>query len=316
MDNAEMMARHTAVMEQIGAANGEKPKAAPAPIDKPAEPADNVEVTQADPADAARTDIPDGEEEHDEDSADSDGDDPTTPPRKPRASRKIGKLTKEKYEALRRADAAELRLQMMEQYLQSQQAPQQQPTQTLQTQTGAPTKEQFGYDEDAYQAARDQWVVQQAEARFEQKFQQREAQRQTEAQGSEFQAGIAALEQENPGAWTKAVSAQIVTTPAMDQAIFRCGKLGAKVGFYLATHPDEANAIARQHPIDQVAAIGEIRAAVKAAPAISPRPPKAVPAVSAPSAPLPSGSSTLKKSLENETIEEAAARIREWNRNH
>ncbi len=299
--------------EKLGLPKADEPPSDP-PLDNAPVEADADPTPEADPpADAApvEADTDSDEDEHDEDSAASDGDEPTAPrTQSRREQRRFNKLTREKYDALRERDALAVERAYLLQQIQ-QNAPRAADPPVHQGQATAPTLEQFGYDQDAYQDARDNWVVQQAEQRFEQKYQQREAQAQMEAQGNEFRKGIEALEKETPGAWNEAISAPIVTTPAMEQAIFQSGALGPRIGLYLARHPDEAQAIAHMHPLNQAVAIGEIRASFKAAPPVSAPPPRPVTVTRAPAppAPLPSGSSSVAKDWSKATLADHIAEV-------
>jgi len=312
MDNNEIATRHAAVLEQIGKANGEAPK----PIDNAPPQADITEQPDT-PVDTPTPPVETAEEEElEEELAPLDGDDPTAHRKQSaRLQKAINKKTREKYEAIRRADAAELKLQMAEQYIQSLQ-PQVQP-QNPQTPAvqGKPTRESCGYDEELYIESMADWKAEQKVQGIRQELTQQQAQRQMEEQGTRFNQRVAELEKKMPGAWQRATTAPLVTTPIMEQVIFH-SDVGPEVGVYLAEHLDDAQAISRLPPMQQAVAMGRIEAAVKAAPVAPPRPPKVLTAAPAPSAPLPSGSSASKKSLESETIEDAIQRIRQYSANH
>jgi hypothetical protein len=311
MDNNEIATRHAAVLESIGKANGEAPK----PIDNAPPQADITE--QPDTPVAAPVegqDDQDAEENDDADSADADGDEATAPKRKQsrREQKRFDRMTRDKYEAIRRADALELRLQLAEQYIQAQQPQQPGSTQAVH---GEPTLEQFGYDQEAFQKAERQWLITEAKKAARQEIEQEFTQRQIAEQGTRFNQRVAELEKKMPGAWQRATTAPLVTTPIMEQVIFH-SDVGPEVGVYLAEHLDDAQAISRLPPMQQAVAMGRIEAAVKAAPAAPPRPPKALTAAPAPSAPLPSGSSASKKKLEDQSIEDRIAAIRQYSANH
>jgi hypothetical protein len=262
------------------------------------------------------------EEDEEEELAPLDGDDPTAHRKQSaRLQKAINKKTREKYEAIRRADAAELRekmaeerAQQLEQYLRSLQPQQSQSPSTPAVQ-GEPTLEQFGYDQEAFQKAERQWLIGEAKKAARAEIEQELTQRQMQEQGTRFNQRVAELEKKMPGAWQRAIQAPLQTTPIIEQVIFQ-SDVGPEIGVYLADHLDEAQAITRLPPMQQAVAMGRIEAAVKAAPAAPPRPPKALTAAPAPSAPLPSGSSAAKKKLEDQSIEDRIAAIRQYSANH
>jgi len=315
MDNNEIATRHAAVLESIGKANGETPKVAEKPIDNAPLQAD---ITPQPHTTAAALvegqDDHDAEEDDDADSADADGEEPTAPKRKQsrREQRRFNQLTREKYEALRERDAAILRMELLAQQFQPPQTQQQVQQQAVQ---GEPTLEQFGYDEAQFRPAHTQWLIGEAKKAARAEIEQELTQRQMQEQGTRFNQRVTELEKKMPGAWKRATEAPLQTTPIIEQVIFH-SDVGPEIGVYLADHLDEAQAITRLPHMQQAVALGRIEAAVKAAPAAPPRPPKAVTAASAPSAPLPSGSSAIKKKLEDQTIEDRIAAIRQYSANH
>ncbi len=101
------------------------------------------------------------------------------------------------------------------------------------------------------------------------------------ARVSTFQAQIAELEQEQPGAWDEATSAPIATTPALLEALHESPK-GARIAHYLATHLDEAAAIARLSPLATAREIGRLEAQLSTPVVERPGPPKTVTKAPAP----------------------------------
>ncbi len=128
-------------------------------------------------------------------------------------------------------------------------------------------------------------------------------------QGTRFNQRVAELEKKMPGAWQRATTAPLQTTPIMEQVIFG-SDVGPEIGVYLADHLYEAQAISRLPPMQQAVALGRIEAAVKETPSAPPRPPVAVPRAPAPSGNLPSGSSTVVKSPDKMAMEDHIAAVR------
>lgn len=246
------------------------------------------------------------DDEDTEDSASSDGDDTTAPHRKPRrGSKRIDQLTREKHEERRAREAAEQRADWFEQKYQSTQQRQPEPTQQAH---GKPTLEAYGYDQEAYETARDTWVIDQAKQSWTQERQQeadsqRQQQRQTTLRGR-----IAAFEKEQPGGWEAAINAPYHTTPVILEAIQE-SEIGPKVAYYLSQHIDEAQAIAELAPFGQAIAMGRLEARLQATPAPQPRPQTTVSRAPAPATMVTSGSPS-GISPENMGIEDHIAAVR------
>jgi hypothetical protein len=287
-----------AVKDAAKAARTEAP-----PLDTPEESAEIAEQ----PEPKAPVAAPEEEEEHDEDSATSaDGDDPTARPRKNKGvGKRINELTREKHEALRRAEAVEQENAYFRQLVQQQQQGQQaqQPSQT-QAQ-GKPTLEAYGWDQEAYAEALTDWKVDQRFQALQQDQQRQQYQTQQQERQGKVQARIQALEQEAPGAWEAAISAPINYTPSMLEAIAE-SEIGPKVGYYLSQHLDEAAQISRLSPFAQAVAMGRVEAKLSTAP--PPKPATTVTRAPAPAPGLPAGTSATAKM---DSIEDHMQAVRE-----
>jgi hypothetical protein len=265
VDNSEEEA------EIVKPAEGTKP-------DAPAAPADDSE-----------------EEEHDEESATSDnGDDPTARPKKNKGvGKRINELTREKHEALRRAEAVEAENAYFRQLVQQQQ--QGQPPSQQQTPTqaqGKPTLEAYGWDQEAFAEALTDWKVDQRFQALQQESQQRQYQDKEQERAKKANEQIQALEQKMPGAWDRISHAPIDYKPPMVEFI-KDSDIGLDMGLYLADHLDEASQISRMSPFGQVRAMGRLEERLQSRP--SPQKPVTVTRAPAPAPGLPAGTSATAK---------------------
>jgi hypothetical protein len=253
-----------AAEERIVAASP-KPEPEPAPVIE--EPAQVVAETPAIEPPAA---VVEDHDDEDEESASSDnGADPTAPRKNKGVGKRINELTREKHEERRRAETAQAEANYWREIAQKAQ-PQAQAAQATPSQ-GKPTLEQYGNDWNAYEEARDQWVIEQAHQSFAKQHQQAEEVRQQQARQAKFQERLAAFEKEVPGGWQQAVSSPVETTPVMLEAIAE-SDIGPKLGYYLSQHLDEALTISRLPPMQQAVAMGRIEARLLSAPPPPPRP--------------------------------------------
>ncbi|MGX9958530.1 hypothetical protein ACW0US_07090 [Xanthomonas euvesicatoria] len=219
--------------------------------------------------------------------------------------KRIDELTREKYEALRRAEAAERRAQELEQQRQPQ-AASKDPAQS----DSRPTLEQFNYDQDAYLEALTDWRVNQKLSERDSQQQAQQKQRQEQERQREFQARLASFEAENPGKWGAAAKAPINFTEPMLEVI-ASSEVGPHIAVYLSENLDRADEISRMTPYAQAAALGRIEAAMSApvtAPVRQPTP-KTVTKAPPPVTTL-SGSPAVVKSLDDMSMAEYDAQRR------
>jgi len=215
------------------------------------------EVVEAPPAIAppAAVAVEDHDDDEHEDSAASDnGADPTAPRKNKGVGKRINELTREKHEERRRAEQAQAEANYWREQAQRAQ-PQAAPAPTQPQ--GKPTLEQYGNDWNAYEEARDQWVMNQAVERVSQERQRWEQEAQQRSRQAKFQERVAAFEREVPGGWQQAVSAPVETTQVMLETIAE-SEIGPKIGYYLSQNLDEALSISRLPPLQQAVAMGRI----------------------------------------------------------
>lgn len=225
------------------------------------------------------------------DSAASDGNDAPAQRQNKGVGKRINELTREKYEAIRRAEAAELRAQELE----KQRQPQAAGKDSVQSDS-RPTLDQFNYDQDAYLEALTDWRVNQRLSERDSQQQVQQKQHQEQERQREFQGRLASFEAENPGKWEAATKAPINFTEPMLEVI-ASSDVGPRIAVYLAENLDRADEISRMTPYAQAAALGRIEASMSAPkPAHIPPPPKTVTRAPAPP-PTVSGGSVVRKDL-------------------
>lgn len=247
------------------------------------------------------------EAEHEEEaSAASEGNDAPDGARKNKGvGKRINELTREKYEYLRRAEAAERRLQEVEQG----RAPAQPPANGASTSDdGRPTREQFDFDEDAYIEALTDWKVKKAVGDTAQKTA-------GEAKAKVVEERIAKFAEANPEAWHEAITAPVTYTETMLAAVAESDVM-PQIGVYLAQHLDEAHAISQKSPVEQIKAIARIEDGIRAqssAPAAAATTARVEPPKKLTNTPPPpktlQGAAPAEKSLDDMSTEE---RIAHW----
>lgn len=165
--------------------------------------------------------------------------------------KRINELTREKYEAMRRAEALEQRLREMEAQAQPQ----------AQTRD-KPTLESCNYDPEAFAEAVAEWKIEQTLSNREAQYREAQRRKSLEAKAQEFSNKVAELETLSPGAWERAVNAPIVTTEPMIEVI-RESDVGPHIAVWLADNLDEADAIAKMPPFRAAARLGQIEAQIR-----------------------------------------------------
>jgi hypothetical protein len=174
--------------------------------------------------------------------------------------RRIDKITRQKYEAERRAEALEAQLQQRP-------APQAQP----QANAEKPTLEQFDYDDAAYIEALTDWKLEQkltaerkqnAEAQRrsqqEQVYQDFESKRQaTLTQGVTKYEDFEEVVIDNP---------EVVITPQMAD-IITDSEIGHEIAYYLGSNTAESESISKLSPLKQAAAIAKLENKLASKPA-------------------------------------------------
>lgn len=249
-----------ALAAEITASRAPKEEPTPEPVKAEApEPEKSEPAPQEAPAPVEAVD--DGEPEE---ATPSPADPPQPRTKKPGVHQRIDEITREKYEERRaKEQALQEAAYWREQAQRTQTAPQ-----APKPQEGRPTPDQFT-DWNDYETARDAWLIKEAKQSWTAEQTQAETQRQQQERQRKFQERVAKFEQEVPGGWQVAVSAPFEPTPAMLEVIAE-SDIGPRIAHYLATHLDEAHALARQGQYAQAAALGRIEAKLSAPPPLPP----------------------------------------------
>lgn len=238
------------------------------------EPAAEVEVETAEPTEEQQAAPQEDAEVDAEDTATSDRDDAPASDgkRKPGVHNRIDQLTREKYEAARRAEAAERQLAEMQEAIARSQQSRQQESQEK-------TLEDFNFDHDAYMQYREDRIAERTIQQFEQRQIEREQQRVAQEQRSAFESRVAAFEASNPGQWEQAITAPINYTEPMLQVV-QSSENGPSIAAHLARNLDLADQISRMTPYAAAAALGRIEAEITApkTPVVTPKPVTKTPA--------------------------------------
>jgi hypothetical protein len=179
------------------------------------------------------------------------------------------------------AERAELQRRVAE--LESRQSPPQQRTQTQQADTG-PTLEQYGYDLNAFQQARDAWVLEQAEKRFTTNAQQRAAQAREQETWQSYESRMAEFAEETPDFYEVVGSIDPQFLPMSLQAAIAKHPNGPAIAYHLGTNDEALWNLASIREDLLPAAVQRLAARLGAAPA-APQP-TAAPVAPAPTKPL------------------------------
>ncbi|GEM_PF-1568400 len=255
--------------------------------DTPADEQGNAAATDDDGQQADAT-------EDSEDSAASDGNGAPAQRQNKGVGKRINELTREKYEAIRRAEAAERRAQELEQQRQSSAGKPASPKPDAQNQR--PTLADHDFDQDKYLEALADWRVSQKLAERESQEQERQKQSQEQEIAQQFQGRLSDYQAANPGKWEAAVQAPINVTPPMMEVI-ATSDVGPQIAVYLAENLDRADEISRMTPYAAAAALGRIEASLSAKPTTPPpSPPKSVTKAPPPVSTV-SGGSVVRKDL-------------------
>lgn len=226
------------------------------------------------------------------DSAASDGDDAPAQRQNKGVGKRINELTREKYEAIRRAEAAERRAQELE----AKSQPQAKEGAPRAQGDGKPKIEDFDFDHEAYVEALTDWRFNQKLAERETSANEQQKQAQEQERAQQFHERLSAFQAANPGKWEAATQAPVNFTPPMLEVI-ASSDIGPQIAVYLTENLDRADEISRMTPYAAAAALGRLEAAM-APPKASAPPPKPTSVTKAP--PPPStvgGSSVVRKDL-------------------
>jgi len=168
--------------------------------------------------------------------------------------KRINELTREKYEAIRKAEALEARLREVE-------AAKAEAAAAVPTRN-KPTLESCNYDPEAFAEAVAEWKIEQTFAAREAKAREYQQRTAAEERAAKFSSKVQELEAISPGAWQRAVTAPINPTPAMLEVIQE-SEVGPHIGVWLADNLDEAEQISRMNPLRAAARLGQIEAQIR-----------------------------------------------------
>ena len=193
------------------------------------------------------------------------GDAKPSEPVRDKVQERFDKLTKDKYDALRRADQLEYRLQQLE-------AAREAKTEPV-APVKAPTLESVGYDEGKYQAAVIEFARAEARAAALAEIQSHTQKQQQQSKQSEFEKRQAAFASETPEYVEKVLQNPLLPiSPAMAEVI-RESDVGPQVALWLANNADKAAEIARLSATQAARELGRIEARIeveKAKPVVKP----------------------------------------------
>lgn len=278
------------------------------PSDRPSQPeAPKPEPVQEAPVVAQEVESEDDgdEAEHTEEAATSDGGDAPARPKNKGVGKRINELTREKHDALRERDYWKEQAEIAQKGGKpDDQQPQAQAAKQVKAE-GRPKLEDFDFDVESHAEAVAEWKFQQLEA-------QREAKRQAETRLTTLREKEAAFEAEHPDYRELVYAPGVPITQDMAQAMLGTDNAPA-VAYHLATHLDEAAAIAKLPPMQQAIAIGRIDAQLSAKPA-PPPPPPALPKKTTNAPPPPktvTGAGSPQKDVDDPSIS-TAQRIALW----
>ena len=151
-------------------------------------------------------------------------------PAKDKLQERFDRITREKYDALRRADQLEYEVQRLREQTQAKAEPVAPVT--------TPTLESVGGDWDKYQAAIVEFAKAEAKAAAQAEFQTHLKQQAEKAKASEFDKRQAEFAATTPDYWEKVGDPSIRGSEAVKAAITE-SDVGAQLSYYLATHRDE-----------------------------------------------------------------------------
>lgn len=210
----------------------------------------------AEPATAPETPpAPEGEGDDDEDDKPKGG-----------FQRRIAELTRIRRETERDRDHwRELAMQKAQAQPVEQNADPQPPA----TPEGAPTLEQFGFDESKYHQALDAWIAKRAETAAEAKFKALQAEQAEQQRVREFRSREAEFAKTANDYADVVYNPEATITQEMVEAA-QASEDGVKLLYHLAKHQDEAKRIAALPPILAAVEIGKIAAKLTAPPPTAP----------------------------------------------
>lgn len=169
---------------------------------------------------------------------------------------RFDKLTRDKYEALRRADQLEYRLQELESRLKEAPKAEVAPP-------SAPTLESVGYDEAKYQAAIVEFARAEARAAALSEIQAQTQRQAAQAKASEWDKRQAEFAKAQPEYVEKVLSNRDLPISSAMAEVIRESEVGPEVALWLANNPEKAQSIAALPATQAAREIGRIEARIE-----------------------------------------------------
>lgn len=201
----------------------------------------------------------------------TDGEKPAAPVRD-KIQERFDTLTREKYDALRRADQLEYRLSQLETKLAEQAKPKEVAPPV------APTLESVGYDEGKYQQALIEYARQTVASEARSTIERERAEQVQKIRTETYEKRVGEFVKDHTDYHEKVTNPSLPISQAMAEVI-RDSEMGPQVAYFLAGNPDRAAAIAVLPPTGAAREIGRIEARIaaeaeaKKKPAVSQAPP-------------------------------------------
>lgn len=233
------------------------------------------------------------EEGTEESTTSTDAPDDATHRKNKGVGKRINELTREKYEAVRKAEQLAQEVDFLRQ-----QVAQPPPS------TEKPTLESCNFDVEEHAEKMADWKFNQRELERDSRAHQNAMTQHVQQVKAKFEERVQEFEERLPGAWERAVNAPMRTTDAMLEVIAE-SPVGPELAHYLAEHLDEADAISRMSNARAASALGKLEAKIEANPLGIP------PAKSITSAPKPApaiaAKGTVNKDPSRMTMKEYCA---------
>jgi hypothetical protein len=222
----------------------------------------------------------------------------TKPAKKPWFQERIDKLTFEKHQREREAEKLRAELAAVKE------------SQPLSK--DRPKLEDFDFDQEAYTEAVSTWVLRKSEESKQEEVRKAQEAAAVEERQSHFQEKLAAFEEVSPGAWHKAITADMPTPPELIELVQE-HDAGLQLATYLADNLEEARAIARFSPAVRAAKyiiLADRLNGGESVQAAKPLPPKPQPTRAPPPVPTLKPKAAVQVPPEMETSEQRIARWR------
>jgi len=182
---------------------------------------------------------------------------PKTEPKEDAVQKRFDKLTREKYDARRKADLAEYRNRELETRLAALEA------KPAQARPAEPTLESVGFDEAKYRKELTEYLKKEAIAAAREAAKETISASQAQRQHSEFDQRQAEFAKENPDYIEKVLERETLPISAEMQDALMQMETGPQIALYLCSNEDKAREIMALPPLLQAREIGRIEAALE-----------------------------------------------------